>query len=118
MLNQNVVNVAYLIAAILFILDLKWMAHPRTAVRGNAVGALGMGLAILATLLPERMRKAIPEPSKAGADEQSFRRLLKPTTKSDAPEDQPGYKERERDAMQRLIEATTPDTAQVEGSAE
>jgi NAD(P) transhydrogenase subunit beta len=27
------------------------MAHPRTAVRGNAVGALGMGLAIAATLL-------------------------------------------------------------------
>jgi len=26
----------------LFIFDLKWMAHPRTAVRGNFAGALGM----------------------------------------------------------------------------
>jgi NAD/NADP transhydrogenase beta subunit len=37
------------VAAVLFILDLKWMAHPRTAVRGNTVGALGMLLAIFAT---------------------------------------------------------------------
>ena len=92
--------------------------HPEWITEARSLPLVERGGAILATLLPERMRKAIPEPSKAGADEQSFRRLLKPTTNSDAPEDQPGYKERERDAMQRLIEATTPDTAQVEGSAE
>ncbi len=51
MISSNVENIAYLVAAVLFILDLKWMAHPRTAVRGNFVGALAMGLAILATLL-------------------------------------------------------------------
>jgi NAD(P) transhydrogenase subunit beta len=51
MLNENLINIVYLIAAILFILDLKWMAHPRTAVRGNLVGAIGMLLAIAATLL-------------------------------------------------------------------
>ncbi len=44
-------NIAYLIAAVLFILDLKWMAHPRTAVRGNYIGALGMAIAIAATLI-------------------------------------------------------------------
>lgn len=54
MLSQNTVNIVYLIAAVLFILDLKWMAHPRTAVRGNLTGALGMGLAILATLLSQK----------------------------------------------------------------
>ncbi len=54
MLSQSIVNIAYLIAAVLFILDLKWMAHPRTAVRGNLTGTLGMGLAILATLLAQR----------------------------------------------------------------
>ena len=54
MLNQSIVNIVYLIAAILFILDLKWMSHPRTAVRGNYVGALGMVVAIAATLLSER----------------------------------------------------------------
>jgi NAD(P) transhydrogenase subunit beta len=54
MLSQNVVNIVYVVAAVLFIFDLKWMAHPRTAVRGNMTGALGMLLAIVATLLSER----------------------------------------------------------------
>lgn len=54
MLDQNLTNLLYLIAAVLFILDLKWMAHPRTAVRGNLVGAVGMLLAIVATLLCDR----------------------------------------------------------------
>ena len=47
---QNLTNIVYLIAAVLFILDLKMLAHPRTAVRGNQLGALGMVLAIIATL--------------------------------------------------------------------
>ena len=51
MISSNLQNIAYLVAAVLFILDLKWMAHPRTAVRGNAVGTLAMGIAIAATLL-------------------------------------------------------------------
>ena len=46
-------DILYVIAAILFIFDLKWMAHPRTAVRGNTTGMLAMGLAIVATLLSE-----------------------------------------------------------------
>jgi NAD(P) transhydrogenase subunit beta len=54
MLSPQLVNLAYLVAAVLFILDLKWMAHPRTAVRGNVAGALGMTLAIVATLLSGR----------------------------------------------------------------
>ena len=48
---QDLTNIVYLIAAILFILDLKMLAHPRTAVRGNQLGALGMLLAIIATLM-------------------------------------------------------------------
>ncbi len=51
MAMQNLTNIVYLIAAILFILDLKMLAHPRTAVRGNQLGALGMVLAIVATLV-------------------------------------------------------------------
>ncbi len=54
MLSPNVVNLIYLVAAVLFILDLKWMSHPRTAVRGNLVGAVGMALAIGATLLSQQ----------------------------------------------------------------
>ncbi len=44
-------EIAYLLAAALFIYDLKWMAHPRTAVRGNWIGALGMAIAIAATVV-------------------------------------------------------------------
>ena len=54
MLSHDVTNIAYLIAAVLFIYDLKWMSHPRTAVRGNISGTLGMALAIAATLLSDR----------------------------------------------------------------
>jgi NAD(P) transhydrogenase subunit beta len=44
------VNIIYVIAAILFIFGLKGLAHPRTAVRGNLLGALGMFIAIVITL--------------------------------------------------------------------
>lgn len=54
MLSQNIVNIAYLIAAMLFIFGLRGLAHPRTAVRGNRTAALGMLVAIIATLLSGR----------------------------------------------------------------
>jgi len=54
MINQNIVNIAYVIAAVLFIYDLKMLSHPRTAVRGNMLGAIGMALAVVATLLSGR----------------------------------------------------------------
>ena len=44
------INSAYLVASILFIMGLKGLTHPRTAVRGNLYGALGMLLAIVVTL--------------------------------------------------------------------
>ena len=52
---QDLRDLAYLVAAVLFIVDLKWMAHPKTAVRGNYVGALGMAIAIAATVLGQEM---------------------------------------------------------------
>jgi len=45
------IQVAYILASVLFILGLKGLSHPRTAVRGNLIGALGMLIAIGATLL-------------------------------------------------------------------
>jgi len=45
------VNIAYLIAASLFILGLKGLTHPRNAVRGNIMSAAGMLLAVLVTLI-------------------------------------------------------------------
>ncbi|HEY7508617.1 MAG TPA: NAD(P)(+) transhydrogenase (Re/Si-specific) subunit beta [Vicinamibacteria bacterium] len=44
-------SAAYLAASVLFILAFKGLAHPRTAVRGNLLGALGMLIAVAVTLL-------------------------------------------------------------------
>jgi OPA family glycerol-3-phosphate transporter-like MFS transporter len=40
------IKLAYLIAAVLFIQGLKGLGHPRTAVRGNMMGAIAMLIAI------------------------------------------------------------------------
>ncbi len=45
-----IANLAYLASAILFILAFKGLGHPRTAVRGNLLGSLGMLVAVLTTL--------------------------------------------------------------------
>ncbi len=50
-MSQAIVNLVYLIAAVLFILGIKGLSHPRTAVRGNLMGATGMFIAVLVTLL-------------------------------------------------------------------
>ncbi len=49
------INLAYLVASALFILGLKGMSHPRTAVRGNLMGATGMLIAVVVTLLDRRI---------------------------------------------------------------
>jgi len=60
LLKTSLADVGYLIASTLFIFGIKGMTHPRTAVRGNLLGAVGMLLAILVTLV-----KAKPEVSAA-----------------------------------------------------
>ncbi len=50
-MESALVNIAYLIASVLFILGLKGLAHPKTAVRGNLLGTIGMLIAVLVTLL-------------------------------------------------------------------
>lgn len=49
--SPALVNLAYLAAAVLFMLTFKNLSHPRTAVRGNVYGALGMLIAVVATLV-------------------------------------------------------------------
>lgn len=46
-----VVEIAYLVAAVLFILGLKRLSSPATARSGNAISGIGMLLAIIVTLL-------------------------------------------------------------------
>ena len=48
------VPVLYVVAFALFILGLSGLTGPRTAVRGNKIAALGMAVAVLATLLEVR----------------------------------------------------------------
>ncbi|MBK8232544.1 MAG: NAD(P)(+) transhydrogenase (Re/Si-specific) subunit beta [Candidatus Eisenbacteria bacterium] len=53
--SSTAVNLIYLLSSILFVYALKGLSHPRTAVRGNQLGALGMLLAIIATLLSAKL---------------------------------------------------------------
>ena len=51
MFEQNLVTVAYIVAAALFILSLSGLSNPETARRGNLFGIVGMAIALLATAL-------------------------------------------------------------------
>jgi NAD(P) transhydrogenase subunit beta len=50
-MGETLVQIAYFIAATLFILALKWMNSPATARRGVMAGSIGMFLAVVGTLL-------------------------------------------------------------------
>ena len=45
------INLGYLAAAVLFILGIKGMTTPKTAVRGNQLSATGMLIAVIVALL-------------------------------------------------------------------
>jgi NAD(P) transhydrogenase subunit beta len=49
--DRDFINVLYIIAFILFIVGLRLLRGPRTAVTGNQVAAVGMVVAVIATLL-------------------------------------------------------------------
>ena len=55
MLPSAAIKIAYLISAVMFIFGLKYMTHPRTAVRGNRLSALGMLLAFVVTLMDDQI---------------------------------------------------------------
>jgi NAD(P) transhydrogenase subunit beta len=52
---MELINLAYLAASILFILGLKGLSSPKTAPRGNMLGAVGMLIAIIATLVNQQV---------------------------------------------------------------
>ncbi len=54
-MSETISQLGYLIAAILFILGIKGLGKPRTAVRGNLLGSLGMLLAIVVTLADQQI---------------------------------------------------------------
>jgi len=49
-MSANFVALAYLVAAVLFILTLKGLSSPATSRRGNQFGMIGMAIAVLITL--------------------------------------------------------------------
>jgi len=49
--NPNFLDVLYILAFSLFIQGLRGLAGPTTAVRGNRIAAVGMAIAVIATLL-------------------------------------------------------------------
>src|SRR5215813_11233708 len=48
---EILIEVAYIVAVVLFILSLKWLSSPATARRGVLAGEVGMLLAIIGTLM-------------------------------------------------------------------
>ena len=57
-MSQSLATVAYLGAAILFILSLGGLSNPETSRRGNLFGMVGMALAVLATVFGPRVSPA------------------------------------------------------------
>ncbi len=52
-MSPTIIQSAYLVAAILFILGLRNLSSPKTAVRGNQLAATGMLIAIVATMVDQ-----------------------------------------------------------------
>ena len=55
MSRADVVTLLYIVGFALFIVGLRMVRGPRTAVNGNLIAAGGMGIALVATLLDERI---------------------------------------------------------------
>jgi H+-translocating NAD(P) transhydrogenase subunit beta len=49
--DRDFIDVCYLVASVLFILGIRGLSHPRTARQGNVMAAVGMLIAVVATLL-------------------------------------------------------------------
>ena len=47
----NIAAFLYLVSGVLFILALRGLSHPATSRKGNLYGMIGMGIAILTTLV-------------------------------------------------------------------
>jgi NAD(P) transhydrogenase subunit beta len=59
MSSQAWINLAYLVASMLFIVAFKLMTGPRTAVRGNYLGAAGMAIALLAACFEPSVQETL-----------------------------------------------------------
>ena len=58
LISPSLATMAYVGAAILFILSLGGLSNPETSRRGNVYGIVGMTLAVLATIIGPRVAAA------------------------------------------------------------
>src|ERR1700729_133514 len=54
-MSASLTALAYLVAAVLFVLALRGLSHPETSRQGNRFGMIGMAVAVIATLLHHGM---------------------------------------------------------------
>ncbi len=54
-LSQGVITAAYIVAALLFIFSLAGLSKQESAQNGNLYGMAGMAIALVATILDERV---------------------------------------------------------------
>src|ERR1700748_3579144 len=52
-MSRQATDLAYLVTIVCFVLALRFLSSPATARRGNQIGAVGMAIAIVATLLKD-----------------------------------------------------------------
>ena len=71
-MRSGVPELLYLIAAVCFIIGLKRLSHPGTAVSGNRISAIGMLIAIVVTLAPAHPITA-PRRSRSWSASRSWR---------------------------------------------
>lgn len=51
MIGLYILEISYILASVFFVIGLKMLSHPEKARKGNIIAAVGMGLAILFTIL-------------------------------------------------------------------
>jgi len=54
-MSEGIITAAYIVAAVLFIFSLGGLSHQETARRGNLFGIVGMAIAVVATILGDRV---------------------------------------------------------------
>lgn len=60
LISLDVVNVIYLVSAVFFIMALKGLSSPRSARRGNLIGAAGAGIAMIVVFVDQKPKNLIP----------------------------------------------------------
>lgn len=103
------------IAWILFLFVSPREDHPDWITEARSLPLVERGSVLLIGMIPPHLRARVEEPAMRASSPGggSFEAIARPRPKGDAPDEKTGYKAPERDAMQRLIEATTqPDAEQ------